>query len=195
MDHPLELHHIIICDELLSTGQNLSLTTVLIQLSADLGLDLRDGFLEGLCDGMTLQRLVVEAGVLGGENDEGDDGNFTGTSLQVMVEPGERLYEDITSLVTELITARSEEEQGLVQIEVDVTMEMSVDEIENLNNQMLNLNVSSHFPHLLFVDLVEVLKLVALSLHIQPIGRYQVWLSLDEMLGFLSCDIAKRSRD
>ena len=144
---------------------------------------------------MAPQRLVVKAGVLGRENNEGDDGDFTGTSLQVVVQSGERLYEDITSLVTELITARSEEEQSLVQIEVDVTVEMSVDEIENLNNQMLNLNVSSHFPHLLFVDLVEVLKLVALSLHIQPIGRYQVWLSLDEMLGFLSCDIAKRSTD
>ena len=81
---------------------------------------------------MAPQRLVVKAGVLGRENNEGDDGDFTGTSLQVVVEPGERLYEDITSLVTELITARSEEEQGLVQIEVDVTMEMTVDEIENL---------------------------------------------------------------
>ena len=141
---------------------------------------------------MTPERLVVKAGVLGGENDEGDDGDFTGTSLQVVVQSGESLYEDITSLVTEFITARSEEEQGPVQIEVDVTMEMSVDEIENLNNRMINLNVSSHFPHLLFVDLVEVLKLVALSLHIQPIGRYQVWLSLDEMLGFLCRDVAIR---
>ena len=50
-------------------------------------------------------------------------------------------------------------------------------------------------PNLLFVDLVEVLKLMALSLHIQPIGRDQVWLPLDEMLGFLSCDIARRSTD
>ena len=85
---------------------------------------------------MTPQGLVVEAGMLCRENDEGDDGDFTGTSLQVVVQSGESLYEDIASLVTELITPGSEEEQSLVQIEVDVTMEMSVDEIENLNNQI-----------------------------------------------------------
>ena len=70
------------------------------------------------------------------ENDEGDDGDFTGTSLQVVVQSGESLYEDITSLVTELIAPSSEEEQGLVQVEVDVAVEMSVDKIENLNNQI-----------------------------------------------------------
>ena len=136
MDDSLQLHHIIICDELLSTGQDLSLATVLIQLSANLGLDLCDGFLQGLGDGVTPQRLVVEAGVLCGENDEGDDGDVTGTSLQVVVQPSEGLYEDITALIAELIAACSEEEQSLVQIEVDVTMEMSVDKIENLNNKM-----------------------------------------------------------
>ena len=50
------------------------------------------------------------------------------------------------------------------------------------------------YPHLLFVDLVEVLELVARSLNIQPIWRDQVWLSLDEMFRFLSRDVAKITR-
>ena len=136
MDHSLQLDHIVICDELLSTGQDLSLATVLIELSPNLGLDVGDGFLQGLGDGVTPQRLVVKARVLCGENDEGDDGDLTGTSLQVVVQSGEGLDEDISSLVTELVPPGSEEEQSLVQIEVDVTVEMAVDEIENLNNQI-----------------------------------------------------------
>ena len=59
---------------------------------------------------MTPERLVVKAGVLCWENDEGDDGDVTGTSLQIVIESGERLYEDITALVTELISPRREEE-------------------------------------------------------------------------------------
>ena len=130
--------------------------------------------------------------MLCGENDEGDDGDVTGAGLQVVVQSGERLNEDVPSLITELIAAGSEEEQRLVQIEVDVTVEMSVDKIKNLKIKFIKLNISFLLPHLLFVDLVEVLELVALSLHIQPIGRDQVGLSLDEMLSFLSRDIADR---
>ena len=91
---------------------------------------------------MAPQRLVVKAGVLGRENNEGDNGDFTGTSLQVVVQSRESLYEDIASLVTELITPGSEEEQSLVQVEVDVTVEMTVDKIQNLNKLILNLTIS-----------------------------------------------------
>ena len=103
---------------------------------------------------MTPQGLVVEAGMLCRENDEGDDGDFTGTSLQVVVQSGESLYEDIASLVTELIAPSSEEEQGLVQVEIDVAVEMSVDKIENLNNQINFLQFLPVTFYLLFVYLV-----------------------------------------
>ena len=74
--------------------------------------------------------------MLGGENDEGDDGDFTGTSLQVVVQPGQGLDEDVPPLVAELVAPGSEEEQSLVQVEVDVTVEMAVDKIENLNKEL-----------------------------------------------------------
>ena len=61
--------------------QDLSPATVLIQLPANLGLDLSNGFLQGLGDGVTPEGLVVKASVLCRVNDEGDDGDFTGTSL------------------------------------------------------------------------------------------------------------------
>ena len=103
---------------------------------------------------MTPQGLVVEAGMLCRENDEGDDGDFTGTSLQVVVQSGESLYEDIASLVTELIAPSSEEEQSLVQVEIDVAVEMTVDKIENLNNQINFLQFLPVTFYLLFVYLV-----------------------------------------
>ena len=59
-----------------------------------------------------------------------------------MVEPGQSLYEDIRAFVAELVTAGREEEQSFLEVEVDVPVEMTVDEVE----------------YLLFVLLVKVLK-------------------------------------
>ena len=62
--------------EALSTG-DVSFATVLIESPPNFDFNLLNSFLQRLGDGMTLQRLVVEAAVLCWENDEGDDSDVT----------------------------------------------------------------------------------------------------------------------
>ena len=124
------------------TTRNISLAAVLIETLPDLGFDLLNCLLQRLGDRVAPQRLVVEAAVLGREDDEGDDGDVTGAGLEEVIESCQGLDEKVSTLVTELVSPCCEEEQSLVQVEVDVTVEMTVDKIQNLNKLILNLTIS-----------------------------------------------------
>ena len=58
---------------------------------------------------MTLQGLVVEARVLGREDDEGDHRDVAVAGLEVVIEPRQSLDEHVPALVTELISPSREE--------------------------------------------------------------------------------------
>lgn len=49
-----------------------------------------------------------------------------------MVEPGERLDEDVGALVAELVPAGREEVERVVQVEVEVTVEVAAHEVVDL---------------------------------------------------------------
>merc|ERR1740137_374090 len=102
---------------------------------------------------MSFQRLNIKACVFGRKNDESYDCYITTTSFEVVVEPCKGLNENISTFIAKLIAASSEEEQSLVQIKVNVSMEMPMDKLHNL----------------FFGHLVKILKLMADSLHIQTI--------------------------
>ena len=128
---------------------------------------------------MAPQRLVVEAAVLGWEDDEGDDSDVTGTGLKEMIESCQGLDEKVSALVAELVATCREEEQSLLEVEVDVSVEMSVDKVEDL----------------LFVLEVKILELVTHSLHVQTVGSDDVRLPLDKVLRLLGRDVADRGED
>ena len=91
---------------------------------------------------MPLQSLIIKTAVFRWENNEGDDSDVTAARLEELVKSCKSLNEKISTFVTELVTAGSEEEQSFLEVEVDVPVEMTVDEVE----------------YLLFVLLVKVLK-------------------------------------
>ena len=91
---------------------------------------------------MPLQSLIIKTAVFRRENNEGDDSDVTTARLEELVKSCKSLNEKISTFVTELVTAGSEEEQSFLEVEVDVAVEMTVDEVE----------------YLLFVLLVKVLK-------------------------------------
>lgn len=49
----------------------------------------------------------------------------TGPHAEQIVEPGQGLQEDVGTLIGELVAAGNEEVQGLVQVEVQVTVKMT----------------------------------------------------------------------
>ena len=63
---------------------------------------------------MTLQGLVIEARVLGWEDDERDHCNVTVAGLEVVVESGQCLNEHVPALVTKLVSSRRKEQQSFV---------------------------------------------------------------------------------
>ena len=122
---------------------------------------------------MTLQGLVVEASVLGREDDEGDHRDVTVAGLEVVIEPRQSLNEHVPALVTKLVSPSREEQQSFVKVKVEMTVKVSVDKV--------------HDPE--FVGLMQVLELVANSLDVEAIWRDYVRPPLDQVLRLLARDV------
>ena len=123
---------------------------------------------------MTLQGLIVKARVLGREDDERDHCHVAVAGLEVVIEPRQSLDENVTALVTELISSRCEEQQSFVKVKVEMTMKVSVDKV--------------HDPE--FVCLMQILKLMADPLNVKAVWRDQVRSPLDQMLRLLAGNVA-----
>lgn len=128
---------------------------------------------------MAFQGLHVETRVSGRKDDESNDSNITTTSLEVVVESSKGLNKHISAFVAKLVATSSEEQQGLVQVKVYVTMEMTMHKLH----------------YFFFVDLVKVLKLMGDSLDIQTIRSDQVWPPLNEVFCLLRRDVAHGCED
>ena len=89
------------------------------------------------------------------------------------------LDEHIASLVAELVPPGREEQEGLVQVEVEVAVEVTVDKI--------------HDPEL--VGLMQILKLVTDPLHVEAVGGDEVRPPLDQVLRLLPRDVAHSGED
>lgn len=94
------------------------------------------------------------------------------THLEEMVEPSQSLDEYVGPLVPELVTSRSKHVQSLVQVEVEVPVKMSPNEL----------------VYLVLRQGVQILELVQSRelLHVQPVGRYHFRLAFQEMLRFVT---------
>merc|ERR1719234_2969719 len=111
---------------------------------------------------MTPQRFHIEAVSLGWEYHEGHDSDVRSRGLQHVVQPCQRLNEDVRSLVCELVPAGGEEIEGAIKVEVEMSVEMS----------------SYKLIDLFLARRVQVLELVQISFHIETVGGDQVRLSL-----------------
>lgn len=134
-----------------------------------------------LGDGVTTKGLHIEVVCLGREDQERHDGDITACRFQEVVQPGERLNEDVRALVAELVSAGDEEVQGFVQVEVEMPVEVTAHELVQL----------------LLRHGVEVLELVQRRelLDIQPIRRDEVRLALQQMLRFVARDLRDSRED
>ena len=102
-DASLQLRQVVSCQEIV-TIRNLPAETCLVESLSDVLLDVINRILETLCDGVTPERLHVEAVRLGGEDEEGDHSDVTVGVLQQVIQPGQRLDEHVCSFVCKLIS-------------------------------------------------------------------------------------------
>ena len=121
--------------------------------------------LQTLCNGMPAQRFNIEAVGLGREDHEGHHGDVRARGLEQVVQTCQRFNEDVGPLVGELIPAGSEEIEGAVEVEVEMAVEVSAHKLVDL----------------LLARRVQVLELVQIPFHIEPVGGDQVRLSLHKM--------------
>ncbi|KAI6772502.1 hypothetical protein HG530_003460 [Fusarium avenaceum] len=124
---------------------------------------------QGLDNRLTLECLNSERSGLSRHDDESHHCQLATSSLETVVESCQRLDEHVNTLIPELITTGSEEVQCVVDVEIEVTVEMTSNKIVNL----------------LLCLLVQVLELVngrELG-DIETIGKNTIRLSLQQMFG------------
>ena len=123
-------------------------------------MDQVNGLLEPLGNGVAAQRLHVETIGLSREDHEGDHSNIRARGLQHVVQPCQRLDEDVRALVGELVPSRCEQVQGTIKVEVKVAVEVP----------------SNKLVDLLLAGGVQVLELMQISLHVEAVRSDQVRL-------------------
>lgn len=91
-----------------------------------------------------------------------------------MIQPSQRLDEDVGALVAELVPPSDEEVQSLLEVEVEMPVEVAARELVNL--------LLRHGMKIL--ELVERREL----LHVQSVGCDDVGLALQQMFRFVAGD-------
>lgn len=89
-----------------------------------------------------------------------------------MIEPRQRLDEDISPFVAKLVSSGSEEIQRFLKIKVEMAVEVAADELVNL----------------FFALGMQVLELVQVPRYVQSVGSDDVRLTFDQMFGLLASD-------
>ena len=119
---------------------------------------------------MASQRLHVEVVGFGGEDEEGHHRDVGMGGLQVVVESGQGLDEDVGTFVAEFVATGDEEVEGLVEVEVVVAVEVAADE----------------FVDFVFREGVQVLEFVEGGefFHVEAVGGDDVGFAFEEVLRF-----------
>ena len=142
-------------------------------------MDQVNGLLEPLGNGVAAQRLHVETIGLSREDHEGDHSNIRARGLQHVVQPCQRLDEDIRALVGELVPSRCEQVQGTIKVEVKVAVEVP----------------SNKLVDLLLAGGVQVLELMQISFHVKAIRSDQVRLPPHQVGGLHAGDLRHGGED
>lgn len=83
------------------------------------------GVSQGLDHSLTLESFHSERSSLRRHDDEGHNRDLASCGLETVVETGQRLDKHVDTLVSELVTAGSEEVEGVINVEIVVTVEVS----------------------------------------------------------------------
>lgn len=144
-------------------------------------LDLLDSVTKLLGHGLTLERLDgVRVG--GSRHDDECNHSSLGTALlQLIVKTGKRLDKHVDTFVAVLVSTSGEKVECVFQIEIVVTVEVSLDELVDLG----------------LGNGVQVLELVHGREfdYIETIGQDTVWLALEQMLGLVSGNVTDCSEN
>ena len=132
------------------------------------------------CHSTTSQRFNIEAVGLRRKDHEGDHGDVGARDLKHVVQPCQRFDEDVGALVCKFISAGCEEIEGAVKVEIEMPMEVASDKLVDL----------------FLAGGVQVLELVQISLHIEPVWGDQVRFSLHKMsLEFNMCGFKAQNQE
>ncbi|KAF1764284.1 hypothetical protein GCK72_004231 [Caenorhabditis remanei] len=102
-------------------------------------------------------------------------------SLQIVIQTCQRFDEHVTAFIREFVTAGGEKVEGFVQIEIQMTVEMTANELIDL---LLVLSVQ-------ILELVESGELD----DVETVRRENIGLSAQEMLGFETRDLGDGGED
>lgn len=100
----------------------------LVHPLANILLDLMHSIPQRLRHRMTPQRLHIEVVGLRWKDQERDNGHIGQQLFHPVIQSCQGLDEDISALVTELVSSCDEEVQRLVQVEVKVPVEVATNE-------------------------------------------------------------------